>query len=173
VRVSVIGSSGSGKTTFGKALASRLGVRFVELDALFHQPEWTPLPDEEFRARIAEVVTANAWVIDGNYGVVRPLVLQRATTVVWLDYSRSRVMTRVIRRSATRLVTREELWNGNREQLRSWIDPEHPIRWSWSHHHRKRAEYASRFAEPQYRHLDVRRFRTPRDASEWLAQAAG
>jgi len=152
-------------------LASRLGVRFVELDAVFHQADWTQLPDEEFRARAAEVVAADAWVIDGNYAVVRPLVLQQATTVAWLDYSRSRVMTRVIRRSLARVVTREELWNGNRERLRSWVDPEHPIPWSWSHYHRKRVEYASRFAEPQHRHLDVRRFRTPRDAREWLAHA--
>jgi adenylate kinase family enzyme len=143
-------------------------VPFVELDAIFHQPGWTPLPDTEFCARVREIVAGDAWVIDGNYGVVRPLVLQRATTVVWLDYSRPLIMTRVIRRSVVRAVTRQELWNGNREHVRSWVDADHPIRWSWSHHHRKRAEYESRFAEPRYQHLAVRRFSTPRTANTWL-----
>lgn len=168
MRVSVVGSSGSGKTTLGRAAASRLDVPFIELDSIFHQPGWTELPDDEFRARVAAVVSGDAWVVDGNYAVVRPLVLDRATTVVWLDYSRALVMSRVIRRSVVRAFTRAELWNGNRERARTWIEPVHPIRWSWSHHYRKRAEYAARFAEPRYRHLDVQRHVSPRTAERWL-----
>ena len=87
LRVSVIGSSGAGKTTFGKRLAARLGVAFVELDSIFHQANWTPLPDDDFRAHVRAAVMDDGWVVDGNYGVVRPIVLERATTVVWLDYS--------------------------------------------------------------------------------------
>ena len=172
MRVSVVGSSGSGKTTFGRRLATRLGIRFVELDAIFHQPGWTPLPDEEFRARVQEVVAGDAWVVDGNYEVVRPVVLDRATTVVWLDYRRTRTMPRVVRRSLARAVTRAELWNGNREDVRTWIDPTHPIRWSWSQHRRKRAEYAERFGRPPYQRLEVLRFRTPRAARKWLRTAS-
>ena len=168
MRVSVIGCSGSGKTTFGKALATRLGATFVELDSIFHQPGWTELPEEEFRARVRAVVADDGWVVDGNYAAVRPLVLERATTVVWLDYSRPRVMQQVIRRSVSRGAFRRELWNGNREDLRSWLKADHPIRWAWSQHGRKRAEYAARMREPEYAHLDVWRFRTPREARAWL-----
>jgi adenylate kinase family enzyme len=168
VRVSVIGSSGSGKTTFGRSLASRLDVPFVELDSIAHQAGWTMLPDDEFRARVRKIVERDTWVIDGNYGVVRPLVLDRATTVVWLDYSRTRVMARVIRRSVVRAVTRADLWNGNREAMRSWIDPDHPIRVSWSHFDRHRFEYAQRLSQPQYQRIDVQRFQSPRVAKMWL-----
>ncbi len=45
----MVGTSGSGKTTVGRALAARLGLPFVELDAIFHQPGWTELPREDFR----------------------------------------------------------------------------------------------------------------------------
>jgi adenylate kinase family enzyme len=168
VRVSVVGSSGSGKSTFGRALAARLDVPFVELDSIFHQPGWTELPEDEFRARVSKIVAADAWVVDGNYSVVRPIVLDRATTVVWLDYPRSLVMSRVIRRSFVRAVTRAELWNGNRERMRTWIEPEHPIRWSWSHHDHNRVAYAARFSGSRYRHLEVYRFRSPRAAETWL-----
>jgi adenylate kinase family enzyme len=168
VRVSVVGSSGSGKTTFGKALAVRLDVPFVELDSIFHQPNWTELPDDEFRARVREAVAGDEWVIDGNYGVVRPIVLERATTVAWLDYSRPRVMQQVIRRSVGRGITRQELWNGNCEDPRTWLDADHPIRWAWTHHARKRVEYEERFGSADYAHLAVHRFRKPRETRAWL-----
>jgi adenylate kinase family enzyme len=172
MRISVIGCSGSGKTTFGKALALRLGVPFVELDAIFHQPDWTELPEHEFQARVRSAIDADAWVVDGNYAVVRPIVLERATDVAWLDYSRPRVMQQVIRRSVSRAISRRELWNGNRENPRNWIDPEHPIRWAWSQHGRKRLDYEARFIEPQYARLVIHRFRTPRDADAWLRAVA-
>jgi adenylate kinase family enzyme len=168
VRVSVVGSSGSGKTTTGKAIAARLDIPFVELDSIFHQPGWTELPDDEFRARVRDAVSGEAWVVDGNYAVVRPIVLERATTVVWLDYSRPRVMQQVIRRSVRRGVTRQELWNGNREDPRNWLDAEHPIRWAWTHYARKRIEYEARYGSPELAHLDVRRFRTPCEAHAWM-----
>jgi adenylate kinase family enzyme len=168
MRVSVIGCSGAGKTTFGRALAARLGVEFVELDAIFHQAGWTELSDDEFRALVRAAVAADAWVVDGNYGVVRPIVLERATTVSWLDYSRPRVMQQVIRRSVGRAITRRELWNGNRESAREWIKADHPIRWAWSQHGRKRIEYEARFRDPDHRHIDTQRFRTPRAAYDWL-----
>jgi hypothetical protein len=77
-------------------------------------------------------------------------------------------MTRVIRRSVARAVMRTELWNGNRERARSFMRASHPIRWSWTHHERKRMEYEARFEQPEYDELDVYRFPTPREASAWL-----
>jgi adenylate kinase family enzyme len=90
LRFSVIGTSGSGKTTLGRALAARLQIPHVELDSIFHQANWVPLSDAEFRARVAALVDGECWVIDGNYAVVRDLVWDRATTVVWLWPSRLR-----------------------------------------------------------------------------------
>jgi len=170
--VSVVGSSGSGKSTFGRKLAARLGVEHIELDAIYHQANWTPLSDDEFRARVSEVVVGDSWVIDGNYGAVRPLVLERATDVVWLDYSRYVVMSRVIRRSASRAFINRELWNGNKESIRNWVDPEHPIRWAWTQFDRKRVEYEARFRSPEYAHLRVARFQSPHEADDWLANVS-
>src|SRR5260370_32188616 len=104
MRVAVIGSTGAGKTTLGRELARRLDAPFVELDSIFHQAGWTPLPDEQFRAEVAARVAGPAWVVDGNYAAVRPLVLDRADTVIWLDYRRLTTMPRGIRPSVIRSV---------------------------------------------------------------------
>jgi adenylate kinase family enzyme len=70
----VVGNSGSGKSTVAAALALALGVPHLELDAVFHQAGWVPLPSDEFRSVVAAAVAGDGWVTDGNYSVVRPLV---------------------------------------------------------------------------------------------------
>ncbi len=85
-RVSVVGTSGSGKSRLARELAGALAVPYVELDAIFHQRGWVPLPGDEFTARVAAAVAADGWVIDGNYSkATHPLVWPRADTVIWLD----------------------------------------------------------------------------------------
>ena len=85
-RVSVVGTSGAGKTTFARALAARLAVPHIELDAIFHQEDWTPLDDDEFVRRVDAATDGDAWVADGNYRMVSMdgPVWARADTVVWL-----------------------------------------------------------------------------------------
>ena len=119
-RVAIIASaSGNGKTTLGRALAARLGVRFVELDALVHGPNWTETPDAELRATLAPILHDDGWVIDGDYErKLGTLVLDAADTIVWLDQPTRVWLPRLIRRSSRRVRSREELWNGNRETWR-------------------------------------------------------
>ena len=116
-RVSVIGVTGSGKTRFAASLASRLHVPHVELDALHWEPNWTMVELDIFRGRVASQVSADGWVIDGNYAKVRDLVWGRADTVVWLDYSFALTFARLLRRTLARIRSGEELWNGNRERF--------------------------------------------------------
>ena len=101
-RVCLLASaSGSGKTTLGRALADRIGVPFYELDALNHGPAWTEASADELRARVAPLVAADAWVIDGGYrGKLGDLVLARADTVVWLDLPRRVWLPRLLLRTA-------------------------------------------------------------------------
>lgn len=84
-RVSVIGTSGSGKTTFAGRLAGILRVPHIELDSLSWEAGWTPVPRDIFRSRVSEAINADRWVVDGNYGQdARDLIWERADTVVWL-----------------------------------------------------------------------------------------
>jgi adenylate kinase family enzyme len=162
-RVSVVGNSGSGKSTVARALAARLGVPWVELDALYHQAGWQPLPVEEFRARVAAVITANGWVVDGNYPMVQDLVWAHADTVVWLDPPRWRVMGQLIWRSVKRAAFGTRLWNGNRERWRNLFttNPEQSVVvWAWHQHPVYRRRYSTATTDPGWAHLQFFRLRS-------------
>ena len=172
-RVSVVGCSGSGKSTLAGRLAARLGVPHIELDGLNHQPGWQEATVEELRAVLAPRLEDDGWVVDGNYrSRIGDLVRAGADTVVWLDYSRPVVMRRVVGRTVRRAVTREELWNGNREPIANlWsTDPRRSIiAWSWTQHGPYRAQYEAESADPANAHLRYVRLRSPGDAQRWLA----
>jgi adenylate kinase family enzyme len=173
-RISVVGNSGSGKTTMARALADRLGLTHVELDAVFHQPGWTELPADVFRAQVAQRLDASGgrWVTCGNYRVVNETVWQRADTIVWLDLPRRTVMRRVMTRTARRVVTREELWNGNREpwsNLWAWAPERNIMRWAWTQHDKYHERYGAAMADPRWREVEFVRLRSTAEAERWLA----
>jgi adenylate kinase family enzyme len=102
-RVLVMGCSGAGKSTFGRALADRLGLPFVSIDRIYWQPGWREPKLEEFTAKMTREAEKPAWVMDGNYtrygaGELRR---DRADTIVWFDLPRWVCMLSVIRRSAS------------------------------------------------------------------------
>lgn len=87
---------------------------------------------------------------------MRDLVWARADTVVWIDLPRRTVMRQVLLRTIRRGAARQELWNGNRESLRTLFrcDPEESVvRWAWVKHARYRERYAKAMADPAFSHL--------------------
>ncbi|MCJ7738800.1 MAG: adenylate kinase, partial [Anaerolineae bacterium] len=116
-RVVVVGTTGAGKTTVARFLVDTCGIPHVELDVLYWGPNWTPVPPDIFRERVARAVAQNAWVVDGNYSVVRQLIWQRADTVIWLDYRFLTILRQLISRTFRRIFRREVLWSGNQESL--------------------------------------------------------
>jgi adenylate kinase family enzyme len=159
-----------------RELALVLGVPYLELDGVFHQPGWVPLPEDEFRRAVAAAAAGDGWVMDGNYSAVRPLVWARADTVVWLDLPRRTVMRQVVWRTVRRAVTRQELWNGNREPLRNfltWVPEDSVISWAWHNHGKYRDRYAAAAADPGNAHLTFVRLASRRDINRFLGAAGG
>jgi adenylate kinase family enzyme len=170
-RVSIIGTSGAGKSTLGASLATRLGVPYIELDGIFHQPNWTQLPPDEFQRRVEDIVARPSWVIDGSYSSVRHLIWQRAECAVWLDLPRLLATSRVLRRTVRRLAARQELWNGNRDRWRDLlsIDPRtSTVAAAWRCYPEQRARYDAAVGDPQWHALSVVHLRSRRDVAAYL-----
>ncbi|MGW8565024.1 toxin [Isoptericola sp. NPDC055881] len=174
-RVSVVGAAGSGKSTFTRHLAAHLGVRPVELDALFWGPGWTPRPRDEFLADARAELAGDAWVIDGNYSGLQGEIWARADTVVWLDLPRPVVISQVYRRTLARVLDRTELWpgTGNRQRWRDVLLPwqkDSIVRWSWDQLQRHPERYGSAMADPAHAHLAFHRLRSRREVAAFLAR---
>ncbi len=168
-RASVIGTTGSGKTTFARNLAQTIGVRHIELDALHWEPNWVEAPIEIFRQRVDHATRAEGWVVDGNYGRVRDIVWGRADTVVWLDFPFRVVLWRLLRRTFGRAFHREELWSGNRENLWThFFTRDSLFLWLFQTYWRRKREYSELFARPENGHLRAVRLRSLKEAEEWM-----
>lgn len=171
-RISVIGVTGSGKTTFARALAAQLGCPHIELDNLYHRPNWTTLPADEFRARVQVTLARSGprWVVDGNYSEARPLIWPQADTVIWLNYHIGHIMWRLWWRTLRRVSTREPLWEA--QNVETWraqfLSRESLFLWAWNTYHRHRRDYPRLLAQPANAHLTVLRFKRPRQAQRWL-----
>ncbi|HKC76988.1 MAG TPA: hypothetical protein VKB70_01240 [Gaiellaceae bacterium] len=160
-------ASGNGKTTLGREIARSLDVPFVELDALVHGPGWTETPDDELRATLEPIVASGAWVIDGLYSAkLGDLVLRQADVVVWLDLPIRVWLPRLMRRTVRRVRGREELWNDNRESLRTaFWGRDSLFGYALRSHFRRRREWPASLAR-----YPVIRLRTPDEVADFLAR---
>lgn len=173
-RVSVVGNSGSGKSWLARRIAESIGAPYVELDEINHLAGWTTPSPEALLETVKRVTDSATWVVDGNYRavVVEGPVWQRADTVVWVDPPRHVVMRQVVRRTLVRFVTRQELWNGNREKfvdMVEWDPNKSIIRWSWTQHHKYQARYSSAMSSPDHAHLHFVQLRSRSEVTSWLA----
>ena len=165
-RVLVAGTTASGKTTLAARISEALGVRHVEIDALFHGPKWTPR--ETFEAEVEAFSVQPGWVTEWQYSAVRERLAQRADLVVWLDLRRATVMRRVVQRTVRRRLYRQVLWNGNIEP-RLWTvvtDREHIVRWAWSTHHKSAQRIAA--VQQQRPRLVMVRLRDRHAVEQWV-----
>ncbi|MBQ8227834.1 MAG: adenylate kinase [Clostridia bacterium] len=84
-KVIIIGCPGSGKTTFAEKLNKLTGLPLYHLDAIWHKPDKTHIPREEFDQRISEVFATDSWIIDGNYNRTIEMRLKECDTVFLFD----------------------------------------------------------------------------------------
>ncbi len=165
-RILVKGASGTGKSTLARALAQRLKLPYVELDALYHGPNWTAASTEELQGRVRQALDdARGWVVDGNYDSnLGTALLDRAELIVWLDLPLPIKLWRLLKRSARRWLRRELLWNGNRESLKDLFWGRGALfPWAWDSHFHHRREWPEKFHGRAFIRL-----RTAREVEAWL-----
>lgn len=133
-RISVIGTSGSGKTTLARQIAQWFIIPHIELDALHWEPNWVEVPDDVMRDRVSQALSCSTWVVDGNYSQVLDIVWSQAETLVrldvWLDYSLPVIMSRLVQQTFQRVITQQEVCNGNRETWKTSFSRDSILLWA-------------------------------------------
>jgi adenylate kinase family enzyme len=174
-RFSVVGIPGCGKTTTSRTIAHRLGLTHVELDALFHGPNWSEPQPAEFERRVTAALDGlDSWVVDGNYrSWVGGIVLERADTLVWLELPLRVCLRRIWRRTWRRIAAREELWDSkNRETIRNaFFARESLFVWAVKTHRRHRRDMPGWIE--RHPNLQVVHLRSQSDVERWLASLRG
>jgi adenylate kinase family enzyme len=168
--VLVAGTSGSGKTTLAGRIGRAWGLPHTELDGLHWGRGWTPRP--QFADDVRALVVGDAWVTEWQYREVRPILLERAELLVWLDLPTAVVMRQVLARTLRRRLGRIELWHGNVEPpLRSiFSEHDHIVRWAWRT--RRNLDGLDAGLADVAPHLAVVRLRSRRDIERWLGLQA-
>lgn len=173
-RIIVVGTSGSGKTHVSKAIAARTGFKYICNDSLIWRANWEIVPKPERVPAFAAATDCEAWVIDGNVSSTQSpenaLLLERADTIVWLDLPRRVIFPQLFFRTLKRVITREELWHGNRETfINSFLKKDSILRWAYNTHPHYQAKYEHMFADDQWAHLNRIRLTSKRQVRNWLA----
>ncbi len=117
-RVCIIGCGGAGKSTLAVRLGSLLDLPVVHLDAVYWKPDWQKPPQEEWQRRHGELLSREAWILDGNYGSTMRERIAAGDTVILLALSRFTCLFQVFRRAIRfRGRSRADIHPGCREQL--------------------------------------------------------
>lgn len=105
-RIHVTGNAGSGKTTLGKAIATKIGIDLYGLDRIVWKPGWVKTPLEEKQERIQKLIENKKWVIEGVSGQV----FKSAELIVFLDIPLWKCILNILMRFAQNgLKTRSDL----------------------------------------------------------------
>ncbi len=133
-KIIVIGSGGSGKSTFARQLGKILELEVIHLDALYWKPGWIKPSEQEWRQTVERAVVRDSWVIDGNYSGTLDLRVEACDMIVFLDVARLTCLWRVLKRSLQyRNKSRPDMAEGCPEKI-DWAF----IGWVWGYPTRTR-----------------------------------
>jgi len=170
-RVAVVGTSCSGKTTFANNLAQLLKVAHIELDTIYWLPDWVERPKDQFLDLVEKAAAGDDWVFDGNYTPTREIVWGRATTIIWLNYSFPLTFYRTLYRTASRILSGEVLWSGNRETFgMTFMSRDSILLWVLTTYHERRRRYSKLLQKDKIGEKEIFIFRHPKQAEKFLRQ---
>ncbi len=88
-RIMIIGSPGSGKSTFAGKLSQITQLPLIHLDKEFWKDGWIETPRQEWIEKQKQLILGDEWIIDGNYGGTMDLRLEKADTIICFKLSRT------------------------------------------------------------------------------------
>ena len=167
----VLGTTSSGKSTLARRLADLLDLDLIELDVFHYEPNWRTVPDEVLLAQVRTAIKTERWIVAGSYHIARDLIWSKADLAIWLDYPLWWILCKLTSRTFTRWWTQKLIWGTNREKLwghfKLW-STDSLFHWLLKTYWKRKREYPMLLVLPQYQHINVIRFRHPRETAEWL-----
>lgn len=97
-RILVLGSPGSGKSTFAQALAARTGLPLVHLDNVWWRADGTHISRPEFDRALADLLQGERWIMEGDYSRTYEVRIRASDTVIFLDYPEEVCMAGIVAR---------------------------------------------------------------------------
>lgn len=169
-KINIIGTSGSGKSTFARKLSKQLQFPYLEIDAIFWGKDWYWPSDEEFFADLKNALDKEEWVLDGNYTRTTFLKWETVDTVIWIDFSFIRTLYQVTTRSIRNLITKKELWpgTGNRQTIQRFFSKDSIVLSTIKVYRRNRLKYLKMMDSSEYAHIHFIHLRSPRECSQFL-----
>ncbi len=169
-KINVIGTSGSGKSTFSKKLSTVLSIPYIEMDSIFWGKDWYWPQDVVFFSDLQEALSQEAWVLDGNYSRTTAIKWKDVDTIIWIDFGFARTLFQACSRALKRLITQEELWpgTGNRESLKKLLSKDSIILWTLKNYKKTRIKYRKMMSEDRYQHIEFIQLTSPRACRAFL-----
>lgn len=142
-KIIIIGSGGSGKSTFARKIGKKTGIQVFHLDKLYWKPGWIETGKEEWVEIVKGLTLGESWIIDGNYNGTMDIRVKAADTIIFLDYSRYICLWGALKR---RLMyskkSRPDMAEGCKEKL----DMEF-FKWIWTFPYKVRTSILKRLNE--------------------------
>lgn len=86
-KISIIGGSGTGKTTLSDNLGRILNLPVIHLDGINYLENWILRDVEERDKIILDKLKMTGWVIDGTYTSTLDKRVEKSDLIIYLDYS--------------------------------------------------------------------------------------
>lgn len=86
-RISIIGGSGTGKTTLSNILSKKYNISVTHIDGIHHLKNWEIRDKNERDKIILDIIKKEKWIIDGTYKDTLKQRLENSDLIIWLDYS--------------------------------------------------------------------------------------
>lgn len=169
-KVFVVGTCGSGKSTFSHKLSKICHLPFYEIDDYYWLPNWEMnSPENIFRA-VSKIVLSDEWIIAGNNSGVRDFSWPKADVIIWLDYPFLVCFWGVWMRMWSNIRHKVPICNGNYESFkRAFFSRDSILYWVLSSYRRRKKNYLRLMEDPKFAHVKFIRFRSRKQAANWLA----
>lgn len=171
-KIIIIGTTGSGKSTFATKLAEKLNYPYIQLDKLFWKANWRWSSDEEFFQKIHDEIDRDSWIVDGNYTRTQAITWTNADTVIWIDLPFWLTFYQCFTRSLKRALLKTELWpnTGNKESFTRMFSKDSILLWLFKTYDVNLKKYEQRINDLSYSHLNFYRLKSRRELRNFLSK---